>query len=58
MVSRSSVGKSEPQSTIQPTEREAGGGEKMRAPKAEYAPAPPGTFVTGGVGGRNSMSSG
>lgn len=45
-------GKSEPLSTIQETVLERGGGEKRRAPKAEYEPAPPRTSYTEGVGGR------
>src|SRR3954451_808796 len=57
MVSRSSGGKSDPQSTIHPTALDLGGGENMRAPNAEYDPAPPRMFVTGGLGGWNSISS-
>lgn len=55
---RNAGGKSEPQSTIHPTERDAtGGGEKMRAPNAEKDPAPPGISRTGGVGGGKCISS-
>jgi hypothetical protein len=57
MKSRSSGGKSEPQSTIQPTDFDLGGGENRRAPRAEYAPAPPTMSLTGGFGGGNSISS-
>ena len=57
IYSRSSAGKSDPQSTIQPTPLECGGGEKMRAPNAEYVPAPPTISLTGGFGGGNSISS-
>lgn len=45
-------GKSEPVDMTQETVLERGGGEKRRAPRAEYVPAPPGTSKTGGVGGR------
>jgi hypothetical protein len=45
-------GKSEPLSTIQETVWERGGGEKRRAPSAEYDPAPPRMSKTGGLGGR------
>lgn len=34
-------GKSEPASMIQPQVLERGGGERRRAPRAEYEPAPP-----------------
>lgn len=43
-------GKSEPRSMIQPTVLESGGGEKSRAPSAEYVPAPPRISTTGGLG--------
>lgn len=46
------VGKSDPWSTIQETVWESGGGEKRRAPRAEYDPAPPMMSKTGGFGGR------
>lgn len=45
-------GKSEPRSRIHDTVRERGGGEKIRAPMAEYVPAPPITSNSGGLGGR------
>jgi hypothetical protein len=57
MESRSSGGKSDPQSTIQPTDSDCGGGENIRAPNAEYDPAPPTMSLTGGFGGGNSISS-
>lgn len=46
------AGKSEPRSTIQETVLEIGGGEKMRAPRAEKEPPPPRMSKTGGLGGR------
>jgi hypothetical protein len=51
-------GKSEPASTIQPIVLERGGGERRRAPRAEYVPAPPMMFKDGGVGGGWWISSG
>jgi hypothetical protein len=45
-------GKSDPLSTIQETVFERGGGERRRAPRAEYEPAPPNTSYTDGFGGR------
>lgn len=50
-------GKSVPWSTIQPTDLDKGGGEKRRAPRAEYEPAPPRMSRAGGRGGRYSISS-
>ena len=47
MVEPSSGGKSVPSSIIQPTELDRGGGERRRAPIAEYVPAPPMMFVLG-----------
>jgi hypothetical protein len=55
--SRNSGGKSDPQSIIQPTDLDCGGGEKSRAPRAEYDPAPPTMSLTGGFGEGNSISS-
>lgn len=57
MVWRSSSGKSEPQSTTHPTDCDWGGGENMRAPTAEYDPAPPRIPSTGGFGGGKWISS-
>ena len=45
-------GKSLPLSMIQETVRDKGGGEKSRAPRAEYEPPPPKMSNTGGLGGR------
>lgn len=50
-------GKSEPWSMIHPTEDDNGGGEKIRAPIAEYVPAPPRISLTGVIGGMKSISS-
>jgi hypothetical protein len=46
------LGKSEPLSTTHDTVLDSGGGEKRRAPRAEYDPDPPKMSKTGGVGGR------
>jgi hypothetical protein len=57
MSDRIVSGKSEPQSTIQPTDFDNGGGEKRRAPSAAYAPAPPITSFAGAFPGPKSISS-
>ena len=44
-------GKSDPSSIIQDIVFDKGGGEKRRAPRAEYEPAPPRTSKIGGFGG-------
>jgi hypothetical protein len=50
-------GKSDPQSTIQPTDCDNGGGEKRRAPRAAYEPAPPIMSVKVGSSWPKEMSS-
>jgi hypothetical protein len=57
MLWRTSSGKSDPQSTIQPTDFDLGGGENTRAPKAAYEPAPPTMPLTGGRSSPKSISS-
>jgi hypothetical protein len=47
----SASGKSEPWSIIQDIFWERGGGENIRAPRAEYVPAPPIISNKGGFGG-------
>ena len=51
-------GKSDPSSIIQDIVFDKGGGEKRRAPRAEYEPAPPRTSKTGGFGRLWWISSG
>lgn len=58
MTVESLAGKSEPLSITHPTERDSGGWENRRAPRAEYVPAPPSMSRTGGVGLWKSISSG
>jgi hypothetical protein len=57
IISPTSGGKSDPTSTIHPTDFERLFGVTNRAPMAAYEPAPPIISFAGGIGGRYSISS-